>query len=57
MTPQLQIGDLVKHSGPLGSRLGVVINFDLDGEAVLCFVEGKDLWFRSNQVERVNASR
>ena len=57
MTPQLQIGDLVKHSGPLRSRLGVVINFDLGGEAVLCFVEGEGLWFRSNQLEAVNASR
>ena len=57
MERQLQIGDLVEHSGPLGYRFGIVINFDLDGEAVLCFMDGRDLWFRSNQVERVNASR
>jgi hypothetical protein len=57
MERQIQIGDLVKHSGPLSSRLGVVINFDLEGEAVLCFMDGKDLWFRSNQLEVINASR
>ena len=53
----MQVGDLVKHSGPLGSRLGVVINFDLEGEAVLCFVDGKGLWFRSSQLEVISASR
>jgi len=54
----VQIGDLVRFSAhPAYVLLGVVVGFDHEAEGVLCFIEGKNTWFRTNQVEVINASR
>ena len=56
----MQVGDLVqllfthyttKH------LCGVVVGFDHASDGVLCFIDGESMWFRTNQVEVIGASR
>jgi len=55
----MQVGDLVKllfthHNKYL---YGIVVEFDRVADGVLCFIEGENMWFSTNQLEVISASR
>ena len=56
----MKVGDLVQllnYGRQPMSEVGIVVEFDHGANGVLCFVKGESMWFRTNQVEVINASR
>ena len=53
----MQVGDLVRHTSIIGSRMGIVIDLDPEANGALCIMKGQKLWFSGHQLEVISASR
>ena len=51
----MQVGDLIRvcDAGGLWGKIGIIIEVDRAADGILCFIKGKSLWLRVNQVRAV----